>query len=90
MEVADRLKKQNKSPVKAGPGGARVSLATTSLVGGKRREDSLMPGTPADHEAAAKMAKKRKQKIISTGGGRAFNPKERLYCICKTPYEDTK
>ena len=35
-------------------------------------------------------SKRKKQKIISTGGGRAFNPKEKLYCICRTPYEDTK
>ncbi|CAC5424118.1 BPTF [Mytilus coruscus] len=35
-------------------------------------------------------SKRKKQKVISTGGGRALNPKEKLYCVCRTPYDDTK
>lgn len=32
--------------------------------------------------------RKRKQKIISTG--KTLNPKERLYCVCKKPYDETR
>ena len=46
------------------------------------------------HEEAAKAelgrARNKKQKIISTGNRKGFNPTERMYCVCKTPYDDTK
>ncbi|XP_067672997.1 nucleosome-remodeling factor subunit BPTF-like [Haliotis asinina] len=85
MEVADKLKKQTKSPTKPAPP-VRPLPAGTSVVGGKKKLETLPPQAPPETAAA----KKRKQKIISTGGGRAFNPKEKLYCICKTPYDDSK
>ncbi|XP_071108199.1 nucleosome-remodeling factor subunit BPTF-like [Haliotis cracherodii] len=85
MEVADKLKKQTKSPTKP-PATLRTLPPGTSVAGGKKKLETLMPQTPSESAAA----KKRKQKIISTGGGRAFNPKEKLYCICKTPYDDAK
>lgn len=34
--------------------------------------------------------KRKKQKIISTGANKSLNPKSRLYCVCKQPYDDTK
>lgn len=41
--------------------------------------------------AEAAKAKKKKQKIISTGGvPKGLNPKRKLYCICKTPYDEAR
>lgn len=28
--------------------------------------------------------------IISTGNTKAFGPNQRLYCVCKTPYDETE
>lgn len=35
-------------------------------------------------------SKRKKQKIISTGSNKSLNPKSRLYCVCKQPYDDSK
>jgi hypothetical protein len=41
--------------------------------------------------AEAARAKKKKQKIISTGvKEKSLNPKRKLYCICKTPYDESR
>ncbi|XP_013407675.1 nucleosome-remodeling factor subunit BPTF [Lingula anatina] len=40
-------------------------------------------------EEATKV-KKKKQKVISTGTPRSQAQQEKLYCICRTPYDDTK
>jgi len=41
--------------------------------------------------AAEAKAKKKKQKIISTGGlQRGLNPRQKLYCVCKTPYDESR
>ena len=55
----------------------------------KRKEDNrLTSGSGSETEIEPPKPKKKKQKLISTG--RAYNPADKLYCICKKPYDDTK
>lgn len=82
LEVASELKKrpvqqQQQNPAKRNASHAMPQQAIQS----PPQETPPLQPPPS---------KRKKQKIISTGGGRAFNPKEKLYCICRTPYEDTK
>lgn len=48
-----------------------------------------MPKTNPSHLDNKSLVRKRKQKIISTGV-KGLNPREKLYCVCKTPYDDSK
>ncbi|XP_033751700.1 nucleosome-remodeling factor subunit BPTF-like [Pecten maximus] len=75
-EVNEHLKKRKKKPDSP----VRPLVTVTS-----QKAPMLNP----DQTIVQDEPKRKKQKIISTGG-RAFNPKEKLYCICKTPYEATK
>lgn len=42
--------------------------------------------------AEAAKAKKKKTKLISTGGttAKGLNPRQKLYCVCKTPYDESR
>ncbi|KAL3875950.1 hypothetical protein ACJMK2_033849 [Sinanodonta woodiana] len=67
------------------------------MVGGqvKKQPDvpaSIIPPLPPTSAQAAESAKakKRKQKVIFTGNNKSLNPKRKLYCVCKTPYDDTR
>ena len=90
MEIGEVLQQQQ-------PPGARKKLQTTKgmVLGQDKKGDRIqaglppMPPTSAQVAEAAK-AKKKKQKIISTGGIKPLNPKKRLYCICKTPYDESR
>ncbi|XP_069124363.1 nucleosome-remodeling factor subunit BPTF-like isoform X2 [Argopecten irradians] len=72
-EVNEHLKKRKKPDSPVRP--MVTSQKTTML----NPDQTIMQDEP----------KRKKQKIISTGG-RAFNPKEKLYCVCKTPYDASK
>ncbi|XP_060074835.1 nucleosome-remodeling factor subunit NURF301-like [Ylistrum balloti] len=75
-EVNEQLKKRKKKPDSP----VRPLVTVTS-----QKAPILNP----DQTIAQDEPKRKKQKIISTGS-RAFNPKEKLYCVCKTPYDATK
>ncbi|XP_050394423.2 nucleosome-remodeling factor subunit BPTF [Patella vulgata] len=87
LEIAGQVKKKKTSPTK-------ITTPITShpqhLPSASQiiRQPVAVPlaETDSNHQPS----KKKKQKLISTGISKAFNPKERLYCICKTPYDDTK
>ncbi len=53
----------------------------------KKRKDSAV-SVGSDPEFEPRPAKKKKQKLISTGTGKG--QPEKLYCVCKTPYDETK
>ncbi|XP_059156808.1 nucleosome-remodeling factor subunit BPTF-like isoform X2 [Physella acuta] len=100
-EMADKVKKTkvSASTVKSPQAGSIATTTTTvpvvaaqSLVSPptqvptvkvKKDLKTLIPVTDA------KSAQKRKQKLISTGN-KGLNPKEKLYCVCKTPYDESK
>ncbi|KAK3598854.1 hypothetical protein CHS0354_008596 [Potamilus streckersoni] len=73
------------------------SAVLPMIVGGqvKKQPDvpaSIIPPLPPTSAQAAESAKakKRKQKVIFTGNTKSLNPKRKLYCICKTPYDDSR
>lgn len=86
MEINERIKQKKKKPA------SKTHVTTTPPTNAvRRKEDTLnasvaAPPTPA----SVTSSKKKKQKIISTGSSKSFNPAEKLYCICKTPYDDSK
>ncbi|CAG5131375.1 unnamed protein product, partial [Candidula unifasciata] len=47
-----------------------------------------IPKTSPSHLDNKSIVRKRKQKIISTGI-KGLNPREKLYCVCKTPYDES-
>ncbi|OWF46473.1 nucleosome-remodeling factor subunit NURF301-like isoform X2 [Mizuhopecten yessoensis] len=75
-EVNEQLKKRKKKPDSPGRPLVTVTSQKAPLL---NQDQTIMTEEP----------KRKKQKIISTGG-RAFNPKEKLYCVCKLPYDTTK
>lgn len=85
MEVAETIKKQPKmQPMMVQP--SSVTPALTTQV----KNTTVVNKTPAPQVTDdMKPPKKKKQKIISTGA-KGINPKEKLYCVCRTPYDDTK
>ncbi|KAH9489885.1 hypothetical protein Btru_044495 [Bulinus truncatus] len=102
-EMADKLKKTGKvsstnTAKSPQPGSAAVPFQAASVAvslptspagaaSTKVKKDTLKTLIPVtDPKAAA--AQKRKHKLISTGKG--LNPKEKLYCVCKTPYDESK
>lgn len=64
----------------------------------KKRQEEAKRAAAADAAAAVvdapgytlAKARKRKQKIISTGNSKTFSPHQRLYCVCRTPYDESK
>uniref|UniRef100_A0A0L8FKB1 Uncharacterized protein n=2 Tax=Octopus bimaculoides TaxID=37653 RepID=A0A0L8FKB1_OCTBM len=83
MEINECIKKQKKKTV------TKAAVAATSPVAARRKDDTVNASVAAPTApAAVTVSKKKKQKIISTG--KSFNPAEKLYCICKTPYDDSK
>ena len=80
-ELAEVLKAQRKS-------------STGSSPGRKRKDSGHMTsgGSDVDVEdvTSPPKAKRKKQKVISTGTARSQAPAEKLYCICKTPYDNSK
>ncbi|XP_029635778.1 nucleosome-remodeling factor subunit BPTF isoform X3 [Octopus sinensis] len=83
MEINECIKKQKKKTV------TKAAVAATSPVAARRKDDTLNASVAAPTAPApVTVSKKKKQKIISTG--KSFNPAEKLYCICKTPYDDSK
>lgn len=100
-EMADKVKKTkvSASTVKSPQAGSIIIttptvpvVAAQSLVSPttqvptvkvKKDLKTLIPVTDA------KSAQKRKHKLISTGN-KGLNPKEKLYCVCKTPYDESK
>ncbi|KAJ8318671.1 hypothetical protein KUTeg_003762 [Tegillarca granosa] len=85
IEVAETIKKQPKiQPMMVLP--SSVTPALTTQV----KNTTVVNKTPAPQVTDdMKPPKKKKQKIISTGA-KGINPKEKLYCVCRTPYDDTK
>ena len=93
MEIAEKLRLQQ-------PAGGKRKMAVGKSPPGMvliqdKKGDMVqqglppMPPTSAQVAEAAK-AKKKKQKIISTGGLKPLNPKRKLYCLCKTPYDESR
>ncbi|CAL1541773.1 unnamed protein product [Lymnaea stagnalis] len=99
--MADKLKKTSKVTTSVAkspqPGAAAVastvatvvpSVTPPSVVPTIKKKDTLKTLIPmTDPKSAA--AQKRKHKLISTGG-KGLNPREKLYCVCKTPYDESK
>ncbi|KAL4240135.1 hypothetical protein ACF0H5_000929 [Mactra antiquata] len=94
-EIQEALKTQVSSRKKAVP--AKQTIVPAAMILQKRQEENVrqhvlppMPPSSAQVAEAAK-AKKKKQKIISTGGiPKGLNPKRKLYCVCKTPYDESR
>ncbi|XP_013060531.2 nucleosome-remodeling factor subunit NURF301-like isoform X2 [Biomphalaria glabrata] len=103
-EMADKVKKPGKTSTNTSKSPQAGSLTvvsqqaptvSASLVisppsgaAAIKKKDTLKTLIPVtDPKSAA--AQKRKHKIISTGG-KGLNPKEKLYCVCKTPYDESK
>ncbi|GFR88529.1 nucleosome-remodeling factor subunit BPTF-like, partial [Elysia marginata] len=67
--------------------GPSPSQAAAAPKAGSGRKTTEAPKAAAIVVDSKSSSRKRKQKIISTGI-KGLNPKERLYCICKKPYDD--
>ena len=105
-EMLDKLKKSKptpqaasaataiKSPGAGTPANSQVSGPSPSQTAavpkaGSGRKTTETPKAVALAVDTKPSIRKRKQKIISTGL-KGLNPKERLYCVCKKPYDDRK
>ncbi|VDI43251.1 nucleosome-remodeling factor subunit BPTF [Mytilus galloprovincialis] len=82
LEVAAELKKR---PVQQ-----QIPIKQQKVSHGIPQQQTIQTPTQDVPPLQPPPSKRKKQKIISTGGGRALNPKEKLYCVCRTPYDDTK
>ena len=75
----------------SGPSPAQTAVAAGPKGGGSGRKTLDTSKSAAVLAVDPKSSnRKRKQKIISTGLKGGLNPKERLYCVCKKPYDDRK
>ncbi|RUS79321.1 hypothetical protein EGW08_012906 [Elysia chlorotica] len=102
-EMLDKLKKSKpagqapvppsapaaKSPVAGSPPNSLVSGASPSEPSASTPKAGSGRKLPIPLVDTKSNSRKRKQKIISTGI-KGLNPKERLYCVCKKPYDDSK
>lgn len=95
-EIQEAVKSHATSRKKAVP--VRQTVVPAAMILQKRQEENIrqqntlppMPPSSAQVAEAAR-AKKKKQKIISTGvKEKSLNPKRKLYCICKTPYDESR
>lgn len=87
FEVAEQLKKRQGHTPKRFEQGSRQSNSAILTVQQHIASSNKKPIIPAEQVIKPK---RKKQKIISTGANKALNPKSRLYCVCKQPYDDTK
>lgn len=87
FEVAEQLKKHQGHTPKRLEQGPRQSNPAILTVQQHIASGNKKPIIPAEQIIKPK---RKKQKIISTGANKALNPKSRLYCVCKQPYDDTK
>lgn len=87
FEVAEQLKKRQGHTPKRFEQGSRQSNSAILTVQQHIASGNKKPIIPAEQVIKPK---RKKQKIISTGANKALNPKSRLYCVCKQPYDDTK
>ncbi|XP_022313989.2 nucleosome-remodeling factor subunit BPTF-like isoform X2 [Crassostrea virginica] len=87
FEVAEQLKKRQGQTPKRLESIPRPSNQTILTV-----QQHLTSGNKKPLIAPEQIVKpkRKKQKIISTGANKSLNPKSRLYCVCKQPYDDTK
>ncbi|XP_052763553.1 nucleosome-remodeling factor subunit NURF301-like isoform X2 [Mya arenaria] len=72
-----------------------IPAATIALQKHQQELMKLPPMPPSSAQVAAEAkAKKKKQKVISTGGPggvtRSLNPRQKLYCVCKQPYDESR
>ncbi|XP_005095843.3 nucleosome-remodeling factor subunit NURF301 [Aplysia californica] len=101
-EMAEKLKKAKISVSNTSKSPQGSAAATTVVASSVVTPVSVMTGAgkvakkladtpkaPPMSSEAKSAGRKRKQKIISTGV-KGLNPKEKLYCVCKTPYDDSK
>ena len=65
-----------------------ATITSTQALKTKKPVQETPKSTPVSMEAKT-ANRKRKQKFISTGV-RGLNPSGKLYCVCKTPYDETK
>ena len=69
--------------------------AQRKLTPRKRKDSNVISGCSGSDVDVEEMespprTKRKKQKVISTGTAKSQAAQERLYCVCKTPYDDTK
>ncbi|KAK3091634.1 hypothetical protein FSP39_021392 [Pinctada imbricata] len=89
LEVAEQLKLRQPNLKKAevtGKGANQALLCVQQHLSVRGNQLPIPPMPPSSLDKP----KRKKQKIISTGAGRSINPKSRLYCVCKQPYDETK
>ena len=55
----------------------------------KKRRDETSFTSGSDSEFDPPKAKKKKQRLMPTTG-KGLNPREKLYCVCRKPYDDSK
>ncbi|XP_056018158.1 nucleosome-remodeling factor subunit BPTF-like isoform X3 [Ostrea edulis] len=87
FEVAEQLKKRQGQPSKRVDSGSRQTNQAVLTVQQHIASGNKKLIIPAEQIAKSK---RKKQKIISTGSNKSLNPKSRLYCVCKQPYDDSK
>ncbi|XP_053392915.1 nucleosome-remodeling factor subunit BPTF-like [Mercenaria mercenaria] len=95
-EIQEAMKTHQTSRKKVVP--VRQTVVPAAMILQKRQEENvrqqniLPPMPPSSAQVAeAARAKKKKQKIISTGvREKSLNPKRKLYCVCKTPYDESR
>ena len=92
LEVAEQLKKRGATehPVQKKADAAGKMNPAVISVQQHLAQRQVLPMIPPMPPSSLDKPKRKKTKIISTGAGRAINPKSRLYCVCKQPYDETK
>ena len=95
MEIAEQLRLHQPAGVKRkhqSQKGSSPGMVIHHEKKGEVAQPGLPPMPPTSAQVAeAAKAKKKKQKIISTGGVKpSLNPKRKLYCVCKTPYDESR
>ena len=89
-EVSVALKNHRKQQqAKKRKADSPLSLAAVTQMSGSVPHMPTIP-TAANLQVEPPKAKKKKQKIISTGSGKTYIPNQKLYCVCKTPYDETR
>ncbi|XP_052262825.1 nucleosome-remodeling factor subunit BPTF-like isoform X2 [Dreissena polymorpha] len=92
LEIQNEIQEMQKSqqPVRKKMALMKQPVAPVTLAIPKQ-QDELPPMPPSSAQVAEQKARKKKQKLISTGGTtKSLNPRQRLYCICKTPYDESR
>ncbi|XP_061191322.1 nucleosome-remodeling factor subunit BPTF-like isoform X2 [Saccostrea echinata] len=87
FEVAEQLKKRQGQSQKRVDSSSRQANQAVLTVQQHIASGNKKAVIPAEQIVKSK---RKKQKIISTGSNKSLNPRSRLYCVCKQPYDDTK